>query len=145
MKKNSMWKMAMSLMIVLAAICFSGCADKEDEDDKKEQTYYMENTTISRTDFENVTSRYKNLSNYSATYSQIKELRASLRKYYPISSESKSGIKKSELYKFLTESGRSSSEVNELIEIINDRGNAIWTFYSELSEDYYVWVYIEKE
>ena len=145
MKKNSMWKMAMSLMIVLAAICFSGCADKEDEDDKKEQTYYLEYTTISRTDFENVTSRYENLSNYSATYSQIKELRASLRKYYPISSESKSGIKKSELYKVLTESGRSSSEVNELIDIINDRGNAILTFYSELSEDYYVWVYIEKE
>ena len=73
MKKNSMWKMSMGLMIVLAAICFSGCADKEDE----EQTYYLEGAQIARTDFNTLVENYGNQS-YD-TFAQRKQLRALLR------------------------------------------------------------------
>ena len=143
MKKNSMWKMAMSLMIVLAAICFSGCADKEDEDDKKEQTYYLEYAQITRTDFNTLVENYGNQS-YD-TFAQRKQLRALLRsvKYYDFASGS--GYKKERIHNVLTQKGFTKAEANELFESINTIGNALFFANSAYSDDLIAWVYIEKE
>ena len=143
MKKNSIWKMAMSLMIVLAAICFSGCADKEDEDDKKEQTYYLEYAQITRTDFNTLVENYGNQS-YD-TFAQRKQARALLRsvKYYDFASGS--GYKKERIHNVLTQKGFTKAEANELFESINTIGNALFFGNSAYSDDLIAWVYIEKE
>ena len=143
MKKNSMWKMAMSLMIVLAAICFTGCADKEDEDDKKEQTYYLEYAQITRTDYNTLVENYGNQS-YD-TFAQRKQLRALLRsvKYYDFASGS--GYKKERIHNVLTQKGFTKAEANELFESINTIGNALFFGNSAYSDDLIAWVYIEKE
>lgn len=143
MKKNSMWKMAMSLMIVLAAIFFTGCADKEDEDDKKEQTYYLEYAQITRTDFNTLVENYGNQS-YD-TFAQKKQARALLRsvKYYDFASGS--GYKKERIHNVLTQKGFTKAEANELFESINTIGNALFFGNSAYSDDLIAWVYIEKE
>ena len=143
MKKNSIWNMAMSLMIVLAAICFTGCADKEDEDDKKEQTYYVEYAQITRTDFNTLVENYGNQS-YD-TFAQRKQLRALLRsvKYYDFASGS--GYKKERIHNVLTQEGFTKAEADELFESINTIGNALFFGNSAYSDDLIAWVYIEKE
>ena len=143
MKKNSIWNMAMSLMIVLAAICFTGCADKEDEDDKKEQTYYLEYAQITRTDFNTLAANYGNQS-YD-TFAQRKQARALLRsvKYYDFASGS--GYKKERIHNVLTQKGFTKAEANELFETINTIGNALFFGNSAYSDDLIAWVYIEKE
>lgn len=143
MKKNSIWNMAMSLMIVLAAICFTGCADKEDEDDKKEQTYYLEYAQITRTDFNTLVENYGNQS-YD-TFAQRKQARALLRsvKYYDFASGS--GYKKERIHNVLTQEGFTKAEADELFESINTIGNALFFGNSAYSDDLIAWVYIEKE
>ena len=143
MKKNSMWKMAMSLMIVLAAICFTGCADKEDEDDKKEQTYYLEYAQITRTDYNTLVENYGNQS-YD-TFAQRKQLRALLRsvKYYDFASGS--GYKKERIHNVLTQKGFTKAEADEIFKSINSVGNELLFFNSAYSDDLIAWVYIEKE
>lgn len=143
MKKNSMWKMAMSLMIVLAAICFTGCADKEDEDDKKEQTYYLEYAQITRTDFNTLVENYGNQS-YD-TFSQRKQARALLRsvKYYDFASGS--GYKKERIHNVLTQKGFTKAEADEIFKSINSVGNELLFGNSAYSDDLIAWVYIEKE
>lgn len=143
MKKNSMWKMAMSLMIVLAAICFSGCADKEDEDDKKEQTYYLEYAQITRTDFNTLVENYGNQS-YD-TFAQRKQARALLRsvKYYDFASGS--GYKKERIHNVLTQKGFTKAEADEIFKSINSVGNELLFGNSAYSDDLIAWVYIEKE
>ena len=138
-----MWKMAMSLMIVLAAICFSGCADKEDEDDKKEQTYYLEYAQITRTDFNTLDENYGNQS-YD-TFAQRKQLRALLRsvKYYDFASGS--GYKKERIHNVLTQKGFTKAEADEIFKSINSVGNELLFFNSAYSDDLIAWVYIEKE
>ena len=143
MKKNSMWKMAMSLMIVLAAICFTGCADKEDEDDKKEQTYYLEYAQITRTDFNTLVENYGNQS-YD-TFAQRKQARALLRsvKYYDFASGS--GYKKERIHNVLTQKGFTKAEADEIFKSINSVGNELLFFNSAYSDDLIAWAYIEKE
>lgn len=143
MKKNSMWKMAMSLMIVLAAICFTGCADKEDEDDKKEQTYYLEYAQITRTDFNTLVENYGNQS-YD-TFAQRKQARALLRsvKYYDFASGS--GYKKERIHNVLTQKGFTKAEADEIFKSINSVGNELLFGNSAYSDDLIAWVYIEKE
>ena len=143
MKKNSIWSMAMGLMIVLAAICFTGCADKEDDDDKKEQTYYLEYAQITRTDFNTLDENYGNQS-YD-TFAQRKQARALLRsvKYYDFASGS--GYKKERIHNVLTQKGFTKAEADELFESINTIGNALFFGNSAYSDDLIAWVYIEKE
>ena len=143
MKKNSMWKMAMSLMIVLAAICFTGCADKEDEDDKTEQTYYLEYAQITRTDFNTLVENYGNQS-YD-TFAQRKQARALLRsvKYYDFASGS--GYKKERIHNVLTQKGFTKAEADEIFKSINSVGNELLFGNSAYSDDLIAWVYIEKE
>lgn len=143
MKKNSMWKIAMSLMIVLAAICFTGCADKEDEDDKTEQTYYLEYAQITRTDFNTLVENYGNQS-YD-TFAQRKQARALLRsvKYYDFASGS--GYKKERIHNVLTQKGFTKAEADEIFKSINSVGNELLFGNSAYSDDLIAWVYIEKE
>lgn len=143
MKKNSIWNMAMSLMIVLAAICFTGCADKEDEDDKKEQTYYLEYAQITRTDFNTLVENYGNQS-YD-TFAQRKQARALLRsvKYYDFASGS--GYKKERIHNVLTQKGFTKAEADEIFKSINSIGNELLFGNSAYSDDLIAWVYIEKE
>ena len=138
-----MWKMAMSLMIVLAAICFTGCADKEDEDDKKEQTYYLEYAQITRTDFNTLVENYGNQS-YD-TFAQRKQARALLRsvKYYDFASGS--GYKKERIHNVLTQKGFTKAEADEIFKSINSVGNELLFGNSAYSDDLIAWVYIEKE
>ncbi len=143
MKKNSMWKMAMSLMIVLAAICFTGCADKEDEDDKKEQTYYLEYAQITRTDFNTLVENYGNQS-YD-TFAQRKQARALLRSVKNYDFASGSGYKKERIHNVLTQKGFTKAEADEIFKSINSVGNELLFGNSAYSDDLIAWVYIEKE
>jgi len=138
MKKNSIWKMAMSLMIVLAAICFAGCADKEDE----EQTYYAETGTFLRSYADTLLTRYANVKSDSASYTDIKEIRNEVRKYPQYNTASTTGIKRSEVYTFLVEHGSTPSEAKTALNTLDSRGNYI--VYS-LGESSVQWIYAEKE
>ena len=139
MKKNSIWKMAMSLMIVLAAICFAGCADKEDE----EQTYYVEIGRIAKTDYNSLLSQYSNIT--SPTYTQLKQARATLRQYYQYDFASNTGFKNNELYTFFIQHGFTPSEANSSLNNLDSRGNSLGFYNYAYSENYVCWAYAEKE
>ena len=134
-----MWKMAMSLMIVLAAICFSGCADNEDE----EQTYYLECAQIARTDYNTLMENYGNQS-YD-TFAQRKQARALLRSVKNYDFASGSGYKKERIHNVLTQKGFTKAEADEIFKSINSVGNELLFFNSAYSDDLIAWVYIEKE
>ena len=139
MKKNSLWKMALSIATVVLALCFTGCTAEEEE----EQTYYVEMGEIAREDYETAASLYNNIS--SPTYSQVKEIRATLRSYHQYDFESQTGNKRNELYDFLVSTGSTPTEANEILNNIDSRGNYIATYQTTYSQYRIIWAYAEKE
>lgn len=141
MKKNQICKLMLCLTAVLTVICFAGCADKE-EDEKKEQTYYVELGEIKKDDYNSLLAEYSNIT--SPTYAQLKEARATLKTYHQYDFDSNTGFKRSELYNFFIRHGFTPSEANSALDNLDSRGNSLG-FYSSSSEYKIYWAYAEKE
>lgn len=146
MKKNRFWKLMLALTTILSAITFAGC--KNEEEDKntyyiKEQTYYGEVARITKSDYQTFSSRYNSTS--AITYSLLKEARSTLKTYNEYDFASNAGIKRSEMLNFLTQHGFTPLEAESSLNDLDKRGNLLQFYNYKYSNDYIIWIYIEKE
>ena len=108
------------------------------DDGTKEQYYYYEGFTITKTNFNSVPFPS------SATFNAIKNYRNSLKNYMVDFLESGTDATENDIYSLLTLSGMTPSEANAEIKLLKNVGNNVGIFTHAYNINLYVIIYVEK-
>ncbi|MDR1972687.1 MAG: hypothetical protein LBQ46_12295 [Treponema sp.] len=118
---------------MLAVLILAGCKKPVSET----QYYYYESFTILKTNYNSLTSPYPE------TYDTLKDYRNRLRAYQ-VSSLGSRNVTQADIYKFLTDRGKTSGEADNTISFLDSTGNWVGVFDYVPNNTYFVIVYFEK-
>lgn len=136
MKKNLF---GVGLVLLLSSILILSSCTQQNTPSAPEPTYYYECGILSTAILQTIVAPYSNKTDL--TFNDIKTVRNKIRACNP-EGFSEKDVSRETCHNFLSQHGYTPSEADTIIESINDVGNGILFFYSNIKTAY---IYAEKQ